>query len=156
MIVRIDQCGAADIDDWATMRAMLWPDASAAGHREDIVDIGKTARALVGFIVRDGDGAPIAFAEASLRTDYVNGCETTPVAFLEGLFVTEHRRRQGLGRGLVGAVEAWARAQGCEELASDALLENAVSHALHGALDFEETERVVFFRKALMAAPALS
>ncbi len=33
--------------------------------------------------------------------------------------------------------------------ASDALLENEASHALHLALGFQETERVIFFRKSL-------
>jgi aminoglycoside 6'-N-acetyltransferase I len=35
------------------------------------------------------------------------------------------------------------------ELASDALLDNNGSHAMHEALGFTETERVVYFRKAL-------
>lgn len=34
------------------------------------------------------------------------------------------------------------------ELASDALLENTASHAMHRALGFEEAERVVCFRRA--------
>jgi aminoglycoside 6'-N-acetyltransferase I len=32
---------------------------------------------------------------------------------------------------------------GCTELASDVLIENALGLALHGALGFHETERVV-------------
>jgi len=43
----------------------------------------------------------------------------------------------------------WARERGCSELASDALLDNAASRAMHRALGFEETERAVFFRKSL-------
>lgn len=34
-------------------------------------------------------------------------------------------------------------------MASDALLDNAGSHAFHEAVGFEETERVVYFRKSL-------
>jgi aminoglycoside 6'-N-acetyltransferase I len=48
-------------------------------------------------------------------------------------------------------VEEWTRGHGCSELASDALLDNASSHAAHAACGFEETERVVFFRKVLKA-----
>jgi aminoglycoside 6'-N-acetyltransferase I len=46
-------------------------------------------------------------------------------------------------------VEAWARERGFRELASDALLENTVSHAAHAALGFEEVERAVKYRKPL-------
>ena len=53
------------------------------------------------------------------------------------------------GRALVAAVELWTREQGCTELASDALLDNEASHRAHAACGFEETERVVYFRKHL-------
>jgi aminoglycoside 6'-N-acetyltransferase I len=43
-------------------------------------------------------------------------------------------------------VADWGRAQGCSEFASDAELENVDSHAMHRALGFVETERVVYFR----------
>jgi aminoglycoside 6'-N-acetyltransferase I len=71
------------------------------------------------------------------------------VAFLEGIFVTPEARGQGVARALVGAVEDWAREQGCTEFASDAALENSVSHNMHRALGFAETQRVVFFKKML-------
>jgi aminoglycoside 6'-N-acetyltransferase I len=79
----------------------------------------------------------------------VNGCSSSPVAFLEGLYVREPARRHGVGRGLVAAVELWARERGCTQLAPDALLVNAVSQKAHRALGFAETERVVYSRKAL-------
>jgi aminoglycoside 6'-N-acetyltransferase I len=59
--------------------------------------------------------------------------------------VAEFRRR-GVARSLVNAVVTWARGEQCRELASDSLLANTESHAAHGALGFDETERVVYFR----------
>jgi aminoglycoside 6'-N-acetyltransferase I len=87
------------------------------------------------------------FAEAAIRTDYVNGAQSSPVGFLEGLYVVPHGRRNGVARLLVAAVTRWAAECGCSELASDAALANTASQALHRALGFEETERVVYFRK---------
>ena len=84
-----------------------------------------------------------------MRSDYVNGCETSPVAFLEGIFVEPSQRRNGMARALCIAVEQWARDRGCREFASDADLSNLVSHRMHDALGFIETERVVYFRKLL-------
>jgi aminoglycoside 6'-N-acetyltransferase I len=71
------------------------------------------------------------------------------VDFLEGIVVDPSVRRQGVAASLVAAVADWARGQGLSELASDAELHNIVSHAMHAALGFEETQRVVYFRKAL-------
>ncbi len=53
---------------------------------------------------------------------------------------------------LVKAVIEWGRGQGCRELASDSLVANGDAHAVHRALGFEETERVVYFRMALPTA----
>lgn len=94
-------------------------------------------------------GAVVGFIEAAVRNDYVNGTSTSPVAFLEGLYVTPECRRRGIARAMVDAVVSWARDRGCRELASDALLDNPGSHAMHRALGFEETERVVCFRREL-------
>jgi aminoglycoside 6'-N-acetyltransferase I len=99
--------------------------------------------------VAEADDGIAGFAEVSLRSDYVNGCETSPVAFLEGIYVRPEHRRHGLGRALVAAAEQWARDHGCSELGSDALLANHLSHRFHGGAGFEETGRVVYFRKAL-------
>ncbi|MDF0543515.1 GNAT family N-acetyltransferase [Sphingobium sp. H39-3-25] len=138
---------------WAAMRAALWPDGSQGEHLVDVTEmlsnISGGSGQLVAFIALDAAGRAVGFVEASLRHDYVNGCESSPVAFLEGLYVRPEDRRTGVGRALCAAVETWGRAHGCTELGSDAEIANQESHALHAAIGFEETERVVFFRKRL-------
>lgn len=146
MIVR--RARAADLDAWATLRADLWPDGSVAEHRAEAADMLDDAN-LANFVAETPDGTIAGFAEASLRHDYVNGCETSPVAFVEGLYVAPEHRKADLARALCAAIAAWGREQGCTELASDALEDNVQSHAFHRAVGFEETERVVYFRMAL-------
>jgi len=147
--VTIETCNAAHIADWATLRAELWSDGTHEEHREFAAVAIEDSTRLAAFLARDDDGNALGFAEVSLRFDYVNGCSTSPVGFLEGLYVREPARRGGIARGLVAAIEHWARERGCTELASDALLENETAHRAHRAIGFAETERVVFFRKAL-------
>ena len=69
--------------------------------------------------------------------------------FLEGLYMHPSCRGLGHGRALCSAVESWGRELGCTEFASDALLDSNESHGFHKAIGFEETERVVYFRKPL-------
>ena len=95
------------------------------------------------------DGSALGFVEASKRADYVNGTNSSPVVFLEGLYVEPAARRNGVARALVADVERWAVAERCSELASDSPLENVLGHMAHRALGFEETERVVYYRRAV-------
>lgn len=143
----IRQAATADIEALAELRFALWPDEPLERRRAE-AQANLTDGRLHTLVAVDG-GEVIAFAEVSLRTDYVNGCASSPVAFLEGIYVRPGHRRLGIGRALVAAAGRWGRDQGCAELASDALLANHASHRFHGGTGFEETERVVYFRKPL-------
>lgn len=143
---RIDAPGDATHAAWHALRCALWPDADAAELRSEMRDA--LARGLFVRLAFAGDRA-IGLVEAALRVDYVNGTETSPVAFVEGLYVDPAFRRRGVARALVAEVERWARAAGCRELASDSLIDNVAAHSVHRELGFEETERVVYFRRVL-------
>lgn len=153
MSLEIVTAGEAHREAWASLRAALWPEGARDEHAADITEfIAEMAegRGQICFLAMRDDEA-IGFAEAAIRHDYVNGCETSPVAFLEGIYVAPSSRRAGVAGKLLAAVEAWGRGNGCSELGSDAELTNHQSHAFHSGLGFEETERVVYFRKVIGA-----
>jgi aminoglycoside 6'-N-acetyltransferase I len=144
----IERCLTAEQPGWLKLRDALWPQPRDVQLAE-MAAIAAEGGRYAAFVVYGEAREPIGFAEAALRTDYVNGAQSSPVAFLEALYVAPRARGHGIGRALVVEVCRWARAIGCREIASDALLENELSHAVHRALGFAETERVVFYRKAL-------
>lgn len=150
MAPTISVATANDIEPWAELRLALWPRHTLEAHRADIDRqfLSGNGNAMA-IIATNGSGEAVGFAEAALRHDYVNGCTSSPVLFLEGIYVRPAERRSGVARLLCDAVADWGRALGCTEFASDARIENAASHSLHAALGFEETQRVVFFRKPL-------
>lgn len=138
------------IEAYATMRMALWPSETIARHRGDIEEaLASPSVDHVAFLAVVGGDVCVGFAEAALRHDYVNGCTTSPVAFVEGLYVSPDMRRNGVARRLIDRIVEWARTRGCSEIASDADAGNMDSHAMHEALGFCETERVVFFRREL-------
>lgn len=145
--LRVVEASLADRDDWLALRTLLWPDSSD-DHLGEIEAI-RTSGELICVIARTADGQAVGFAEAAIRHDYVNGCDTSPVGFLEGIFVRLEARRLGVARALVAATADWARSMGCSEFASDAALDNLESHQMHNALGFAETQRVVYFRRKL-------
>ena len=134
---------------WLAMRMRLWP-GSEAEHLPYMADAIARGH-FVRLAISTNDSA-VGFIEASKRVDYVNGTNSSPVAFLEGLYVEPAARGNGVARALVAAVEAWAAVEGCTELASDSPLENVAAHATHRALGFAETERVVYFCRPVHGA----
>jgi aminoglycoside 6'-N-acetyltransferase I len=144
----IARCTSAAQAGWLELRDVLWPQPREVQLAE-MAAIATAPARFAAFVACAASGEPLGFAEAAIRIDYVNGAESSPVGFLEGLYVVPVARRQGLARALVAEVARWSAACGCTELASDAALANTTSHAVHRALGFAETERVVFFRKRL-------
>lgn len=136
------------LDGWAALRHALWDELTEAEHRAEASEQLDEPERLLN-LVAISDGKVVGFAEAALRHDYVNGCETSPVVFLEGIYVAEAVRGQGVARRMCDVVADWGRAQGCSEFASDAAADDADSHAFHRAAGFAETERVVYFRREL-------
>lgn len=135
---------------WADMRAALWPDEDAAELAHATVKHFAGVKAAEEVWVAEDVvlGRLLGFLELSLRP-YAEGCASSPVPFIEGWYVAGEARHTGVGRALVEAAESWAQMRGYTEMASDALLDNHVSHAAHTSLGFEEVERIVCFRKTL-------
>ena len=150
MIVR--RAGALDRPEWLRMRCALWPGHTTAEHEAEMSTWLSRDDTAVFVCPRDSNGL-CGFSEVSVRM-YADGCETSPVAFLEGWYVDPDCRGIGRGRALVEAVEAWGRRRGLRELASDALLENEASHRAHEHLGFIEVERAVRYRKPLTEGSA--
>ncbi|MEE2701063.1 MAG: aminoglycoside 6'-N-acetyltransferase [Chloroflexota bacterium] len=133
--------------DWIRLREQLWPHLSWKEHEAELIAATNDPSQFIAFMALSRAKQAVGFAEVSLRHDYVNGCTTSPVAFLEGIYVNPEVRRTGVATLLCQAVETWAIAKGCQELASDTAIDNMAAHSLHQAVGFEETERVIFFKK---------
>jgi aminoglycoside 6'-N-acetyltransferase I len=140
-----------DADAWLAIRVTLWPEASADELRAEVAAFfaGDARPNLPECVfVAERDGVLVGLLELSLRP-YADGCDSSPVPFIEGWYVAPEARRKGVGGALVRAAEEWAVAHGYNEMASDALLDNRVSEHAHAALGFEEVERAIRFRKSL-------
>jgi len=143
----IARLGLADRDAWATMRLALWPDQPLQELTDEIAPMVAT-RDFAAFGARAPDGRWLGMVEIGARS-VAEGCLTTPVGYIEALWVDASVRRQGVARRLVEAATAWSREQGYCELASDTNLDNGLSQEVHRKLGFTETERLVTFRKDL-------
>lgn len=133
--------------DWLRLRHALWPGSLADHDVETRRYFDDRATAPI-VLVAEIEGRVVGFLELDFRK-YAPGCESSPVAFIEGWYVEPAFQRQGIGRALVEAAEARARVLGHDEIASDTELDNTVGIAAHRAAGYEEVERVVCFRRSL-------
>jgi len=135
--------------DWLPLRCAFWDGESEEEHLASLRKFTTTHAPYFAFIAHGEDGKALGFAEVSVRRDYVNGTASSPVLYLEGIFVLPEFRGLGISGQLCRSAEDWGRANGMREFASDSDIDNEVSIKAHLGLGFEETDRVVCFRKAI-------
>jgi len=143
----IRKASSSDAGAVALLALKLWPENDPASLERDFAALLSRSDAAV-FLAYDG-GTPVGFAQCQLRHDYVEGTESSPVGYLEGIYVIEGQRGKGVARGLLKAAETWAAERGCQEFASDCELDNRESIAFHNAAGFREANRIVCFTKRL-------
>lgn len=131
----------------AELACRLWPGHTVADMQVEFTEHMAQADAAC-FLAFDGEQA-IGFAQCGLRRDYVEGTDSSPVGYLEGIYVAEGYRKQGIAGKLLSACESWAKEKGCAEFASDCELENAQSLHFHLNMGFTEANRIICFTKKL-------
>ena len=131
----------------AQLAAQLWKSQATEEFKEEFDVLLHRSDAAVFLCL--AEDKPVGFAQCQLRHDYVEGTETSPVGYLEGVFVEEEYRNQGYAAKLLVACQQWAKDKGCSEFASDCELENTQSLAFHLRCGFQEANRIICFTKKL-------
>ena len=131
----------------AELACQLWPDHAVEEMRSEFADM--IAKPGAAFFLAYADATAVGFAQCQLRYDYVEGTDSSPVGYLEGIYVADGYRQQGFARELLTACESWAKAKGCTEFASDCELENTQSLQFHLNVGFEEVNRIICFTKKI-------
>lgn len=151
MAIAIKPATRTDAPHWLAMRKALGPDwitPQAERMVAEYFDSGTIDHLLHVVLIAWRGEERVGMAEVSLRL-FAEGCETSPVGYLEGWFVDESCRGMGVGKALVEAAKHWSRSQGCTEFASDAEMDNLASRAAHEALGFEAVCDIRCYRIAL-------
>lgn len=143
-MVRIRPLTPHEVEIYVPLRQALWPDANDPSEVMD--QLARPERFQI--LVAEEGSQFIGWVEVALR-DYAEGCQTSPVGYLEGWYVVPTHRQSGIGRKLVEAAEDWARGKGCTEMASDTEIHNTLSQIAHARLGYAGVERIVCFRKPL-------
>ena len=143
----IQKAEIKDLPILAELACQLWPDHTVEEMRTEVAEI--LAKPDAAFFLAYAENVPIGFAQCQLRHDYVEGTDSSPVGYLEGIYVAEEYRKQGVAKALLTVCESWANEKGCTEFASDCELDNTQSLRFHLNVGFEEANRIICFTKKL-------
>lgn len=141
----IYQAGKGEIKTLLKLALSLWKGHTPEDLRQELTEVLETGGVFFIAVLEE----PVGFAQCQLRHDYVEGTHSSPVGYLEGIFVKEAFQKQGIGTALLKACEQWAASQGCREFASDCELENETSRIFHQKMGFTEANRIICFTKEL-------
>lgn len=131
----------------AKLAVLLWSNNSVEDMAAEFAALISDEEACI--ILKYEEGLSVGFAQCQLRHDYVEGTESSPVGYLEGIFVREEFRRRGYAAELLRECERWAKEKGCREFASDCELDNEESFHFHRAMGFAEKNRIICLGKRL-------
>lgn len=144
---RIYKVTKNEIKDIAELAILMWDNHSLEELIEEFEAGIEKAENVIFLMCLDDE--KIGFAQCGLRYDYVEGTSSSPVGYLEGLFIKEEYRKKGLAKKLLVTCEKWAKEKGCSEFASDCELNNDISFKFHMKVGFEEANRIICFKKQI-------
>ncbi|XMB66551.1 GNAT family N-acetyltransferase [Mycoplasmatota bacterium zrk1] len=136
-----------DFEEWFSLVVCLWPDV--------LKDEMKTE---FGQALTDNDqdiylsiygDKYVGFINLSTRREYVEGSESSPVGYIEGIYVKEDYREKGVASKLVDKAILFCKERGYKELGSDTELSNVLSQKFHESIGFKKAEIIVHYIKEL-------
>lgn len=142
----ITKMNEVDFGDWLAMCNQLHDHNSSEENEKDLRWIQKDDR-YEPFLAKDKSGKAAGYIELSTRSDYVENSESSPVGYIESIFVQPQHRKAGLGRQMVEFAEQWCRDKGYTELGSDAVIDNTLSHQFHKGVGFSAEPIMTFIKK---------
>lgn len=146
----IEKLSIDNYEECAKLANLLWPDneyQELANNFKDIINSDKETCFL--YFNIESKKEYIGFLQVSLRFDYVEGSNSSPVTYIEGIYVVDEYRRIGIAHTLVNVAKEWGKEKGCSEIASDCELSNQLSIDFHKSIGFEEANRLVCFIKTI-------
>lgn len=141
MEYRIISKNDIEISEYHRMRYTLWSDHNEKELYDEMLQIlkGKTfyknELSWTVFVAVRENGELGGFIEVTLYPE-LDFCDSKPIGFIEGWYVDDDLRKNGVGKKLVEIASRWVIKNNCAEIASDVEFDNIGSQKAHEALGF--------------------
>jgi len=146
-MIMIVEANDKNLDKLTDLAMHLWPDNQRDSLKEDFNKVKELENHKLYLAIKNDEY--VGFIHLSLRTDYVEGSNSSPVGYVEGIYVEPGYRNLGISRELIKHGEKWAMTKGCTQMASDIEMDNKDSYAFHLKVGFLEAGRIIAFIKDL-------
>ena len=128
---------------WRQMRGEVYGSLDDEFHEKEMEQIFAREDWFCHFLTGTSNQI-LGLVELSSR-NIADGCLSSPVAYLEGIYLKKELRGRGLGKEAMGLILHWCKEKGYKELATDSELSNLNAQKYFNALGFHETFRIVEF-----------
>ena len=125
----IEEINKDNFNEWLSMALALWPDNEENELKDEFHKILSLTKEQA-FIYKL-DNEYIAFINPSIRTDYVEGSNSSPVGFVERIYVKPEYRNKGIAKKLIAKGEEWVKSKGYTQMGSDVEMDNGISYKIH-------------------------
>ena len=143
----IKKAKVSDAYEIAQLAVEMWDNHNIEDLQADFISAIRSEEAVI-FLKYEKE-LIVGFAQCQLRHDYVEGTDSSPVGYLEGIFIQKEFRKKGYAKELLEACENWSKEAKCTEFASDCELDNKMSLQFHLKNGFNEANRIICFTKKL-------
>jgi len=144
-IKHIEEINKDNFNEWLSMALALWPDNEENELMDEFHKMLSSKKEQA-FIYKLDD-VYIGFINLSIRNDYVEGSNSTPVGYVEGIYVKPEYRNNGIAKELITKGEEWVKAKGCTQMGSDIEVDNDISYKFHKKVGFKVANRIICFIK---------
>ncbi|MCM1988226.1 aminoglycoside 6'-N-acetyltransferase [Oceanirhabdus seepicola] len=144
---KIVEAHIENLKDLVSMALDLWPEDTVDELKEEFTELLESEDDEV--FLYQVKGENIGFIHVAIRRDYVEGSDSSPVGYVEGIYVKPNYRKKGIARELVKKGEQWALSKGCCQMGSDIEYDNTISYDFHKKIGFKEANRIICFIKEI-------
>lgn len=137
----------SDFEAWVNFSLALFPQANPDKIETELKRTAQLDKYQT-FIAKTKERA-VGYATVTLRSDHVEGATTSPVGYLEAIYVDPEFRNMGLAKALFTHGESWCKDRGCTEMGSDTWHWNTAAQDFHKRLGFREEDILVHFYKKI-------
>jgi len=135
-----------EIKEYHRMRFTLWPHHDEDELYQEMFQILKGKNFYKNelfwtvFVAERNGGGLGGFIEITLYPE-LKLCDSMPIGFIEGLYVDEDLRKNGVGKRLIERAEKFLLENNCTEIASDVEFHNTLSQQVHKSLGFQQYDQ---------------
>lgn len=142
-MVEINRASNENLDQLTDLAFALWPNNEKDIIKSDFVYIiGHLSNKV---LLAKSDEDYIGFIHMSIRSGFVEGANTTPVGYVEGIYVKPDFRRKGVAKELYHAGIEWLKSKKCTQIGADIGIYNDMCPDFYIGMGFKEVNRIICY-----------